>query len=111
MPSLQELSLAQANDETIDLLVSAGIEPLDLTGATIELILKPTPQTPDEDPAVTVLTSPDDITITNAAGGRCTARIPAAALASAGRHWWRLDVLRGGDRRTAMFGPAWVTDL
>jgi hypothetical protein len=107
-----ELTLDQSTDPTVDFVVTeegTGDEPgppLDLTGTTVEMLIKPHARTDDDDPSVFTL----PVTITDAAAGECETAVPAAALAIAGARWWRLDILASGQRRTAIRGVLWVRD-
>lgn len=106
-----ELELMQGNDEIVEHTVSTATGPLDLTTATaIEMFIKPSKATADTDPTVTKLTLTSGITIVDASAGRCDAAVPAAALATAGVRWWRLDLVISADRKTAMFGPVLIRD-
>lgn len=106
------LELNQGNDETIELTLTSNGDPLDLGTATdIELRIKARAGTDDEDASVILLTVGDGLTITDAADGVLVADIPAAALATPGARWWRIDATVAGRRRTAMSGPLWVKDM
>lgn len=108
------LTLLQNNDVTVAFTVTDEDTkaPFDLTGATaIELYLKPMAATADTDPGVHKLTlALGDITVTDAPAGECAAAILATMLATAGRQWYRLDVVGAGKRRTPIYGILSVTD-
>lgn len=112
MAARVELVVYENNDETIDLAVTTvDGDPYDLTGANLELLIKPA-DTPDDGPGVVVLsTGTGEITITDAAGGAATAEVSRTALADPGTRVWRVDVVRPGSRRTAMYGPLHVVNL
>lgn len=109
MATYMELAVDQGTDPDIALAVTEDGEVAELGAAeAIELYLKPHRTTADDDPAVTVLTVGDGITLTGS--GTATATIPAAAIATAGYMWWRLDVVMSGRRRTAIDGLLLVRD-
>lgn len=107
-----ELWMLQNNDETVELTINTDDGPLDLETATaIELLIKPSKVTVDDDAAVVKLTLDDgDIDIVDAPAGRCDASVPAGVLATAGKRWWRCDVIVSGDRKTALYGPLLIRD-
>jgi hypothetical protein len=115
MATSTALSLNENNDETVRVTIttnqpSAGT-PLNLTGMTLEAFLKPTSATADTASGVWKGTSAGgDITITDAANGKVAIAIPAAAV-TVSQGWWRLDVLSGVLRKTAVYGLLTVTDL
>lgn len=114
MPTRRALTVSQANDET---LTGQATEtdfgsPLDLTGVTLEMLLKASEETPDDDPGVTVLsTATSGITITDAALGTFEVTIPDTALTDAGVRWYRVDAVQGTSRKTIVYGPLKVRDL
>lgn len=104
------LQLYERNDETVDHTVTRDGQPFDLTGKNLEFILKA--RTQDLDTAGVILTDTDgDITVTDPAGGLATTSISSEHLASPGRKVWRLDVLDGTDRKTAIYGQVTIVDL
>lgn len=104
------LTLYERNDETVDHTVTQDGAPFDLTGKTLEFVLKT--RTQDLDSAGVILTDTDgDITVTDPAGGLATTSISSENLATPGNKVWRLDVLDGTDRKTAVFGKITVVDL
>lgn len=110
MPAKTDLTLIEGNVETVRHTITQDDTgtPLNLTGLTIEFYLKPDASVPDSDPSVTKLTNPADITITDAVNGVCEVVVPAQA---AGIRWRRLDVIQGGSRRTAAYGPLIVVNV
>ena len=113
MPSRRELVLLQRNDETVRLNITQDDtgDPQDLTGVTVEVFIKPNAETDDDDAAVTVLSTPDDIVIDPpSTDGIAILTVPAEVTATAGESWWRADCVIAGDRKTAMYGPFIVRD-
>jgi hypothetical protein len=114
MATHQELLVYEWNDEEIALTITdpdLGAA-YDLTGAELEFFIKPTADVADNDPSVEVLsTGTGEITVTDAAGGIALVMINRGYLSVPGDLVWRLDVVRAGTRRTAVYGPLRVTDL
>lgn len=109
MPSRRELALLQRNTETVRLTIldeDTGT-PQDLTGVTVEVYVKPSAETDDDDPSVTLLTA---VAQSPASAGIATLTVPADVLAAAGESWWRVDCVAGDSRKTAMYGPFIVRD-
>ncbi|MFE3461385.1 hypothetical protein ACFXKD_27895 [Nocardiopsis aegyptia] len=109
-----ELILREGNDETLSLTVAEedGGGPHDLTGATLELLIKTSEDAADSDPSTVLLSSTtSDITINSPAAGTATATIDRTHLQQPGTRFWRLDVVRPGTRRTAIYGPLSIVDL
>lgn len=115
MPTPRTLRLYQANDETLDVTVYTETippftDPEDLTGVSeVTLILKASRETADDEGTSLTLIG-GDIAITDAVGGLMQITVPAAALAAAGRRWYRLDAVRAGLTRTLAYGYLVVTD-
>jgi hypothetical protein len=105
-----ELTLGQANDETLELVLveSDTGGAYDLTGAGVEVVLKAAAGVPDTE--AIILTSPD-VDITDPEAGEVEVAISRSHLQDAGCRWWRVDVVRPGTRRTALYGPLQVVDL
>lgn len=109
----QRLTLNQRNDEWLDLYVidRQTSAPYDLSDATIHVVIKPDAGTDDTDEkVVTLTTTAGDVVIEDAEDGHVTATVPGTALAEAGMRWWRLDVVRPGARRTAVYGDLHVVE-
>lgn len=111
------LTLNENNDEEILAALttnqpSAGTV-LDLTGKTVEAYLKVSAATADNDGStwkgVSTGGSPA-ITVINAAAGQVSILVPSMNITTAMK-WWRLDVLSGSLRKTALFGVITVVDL
>jgi len=101
------ITLGQYNDETITLAITSAGLPWDLTGAAVQVVVKPAAAVADTDPAAITAT----VTITDAAAGLAAAVIPGDSLATAGRWYWHADVLLGGERKTALYGDVLIIPL
>ncbi|WP_435109911.1 hypothetical protein [Nocardiopsis synnemataformans] len=114
MATHQSLILYEWNDEEVELQITdpdSG-SAYDLSGAVLELILKADVDQLDTDPGTVILsTETGEITILDAAAGTALAMINRGYLSEPGDLAWRLDVVRAGTRRTAIYGPLRVTDL
>lgn len=117
--SMQEvdITLAEFNDETVDLALTSGGSALNLTGYTsVDMFLKPAKGIADTDPSVLKLSSAGgspQITITNVSGGLATAQINATQI-TATNPWafYRVDAVDGtGKRNTAIFGNVTIQQL
>jgi hypothetical protein len=112
MARLLPLTLNEDNDETVDLTVTSNVF-LTVADCTFELVIKASADADDEDG--TVLTVGDGITVVTTAPTATTvaltATVPAADLAAPGRLFWRLDLLVGGQRHTALYGPLTIRNL
>lgn len=115
MATSQAISLNENNDENVKVTITTNVPTdgtaLDLTGKTVEAYLKPSKATADSDPAVWKgSTATSGVTVTDAANGKATVSIPAASITTT-QAWWRVDVLSGGLRKTAIYGTVTVVDL
>jgi hypothetical protein len=113
MPTRRALTVNQSNDETLTgtVLDEQGA-PLNLTGVTLEMLLKPSEATPDDDASVTVLsTTGGGITVNAPLTGAYSVAIPDTALTEAGIRWYRVDAVQGTSRKTIVYGPLKVRDL
>lgn len=115
MVAKQDLSLNENNDEEVLAALTTN-QPttgttLDLTGLTVEAFLKVNAATGDADASTWKgSTATTGVTITNAVDGQVSILIPASAVTTA-KTFWRLDVLDGGLRKTALYGAVTVLDL
>ncbi len=100
------LLLNQGNDELPDLtLTKSDGTPYNLTGATVEMFIKPSAVTSDSDSRVLKLsTATGEITVTDATGGLATVDIAAAGLAIPIARYYRVDIIASGSRHTALGG-------
>ncbi|SEF34398.1 hypothetical protein SAMN05421837_107369 [Amycolatopsis pretoriensis] len=115
MATQQAITLNESNDENVKLIITTNVPTagtaLDLTGMSLEAFVKPTRATADSDGAVWKgTTTGGQVVITDAANGKATVSIPGSALTTT-QTWWRVDVLSGGLRKTAIYGALTVTDL
>jgi hypothetical protein len=108
------LTLYESNDEAVSLAITdpdVGTA-YDLTGAEIEFFIKATPDVPDADPSVVILsTTSGEIVVDDEAGGLATVTINRDHLMIPGDLVWRVDVVRPGTRRTCVYGPLRVVNL
>lgn len=115
MAQKRDVTLNENNDEEI-LAVLTTNQPvadtaLDLTGKTLEAFLKVNASTSDTDPGTWKGTSTGgQVTVTSAPGGAISIAVPASAITTS-MGWWRVDVLSGGLRKTALYGAVTVTNL
>jgi hypothetical protein len=109
MPKRSDLKLFQRNTATVREAVTDDDteQPVNLTGKTIEFLIKATDTTPDAS-AVILSTATGEVVITDALGGICTVAVPAQ---QPGEYWRRLDVVDGIDRKTAIYGPMHVISV
>lgn len=109
MPTQQALTLYENNDEKLNFTVSSNIEGFTLIGTDIEVFLKVSAATPDDDAGVWLGTSDlGDVVIEGADTGY--AMIPADQVTTT-KGWYRVDVIAGGLRKTAAYGLVTVVDL
>lgn len=105
------LTLAENNDESVNVAITQNGSALNLTSATINMYLKTAAGTADG--SALLLSSAGGspaITITNAAGGLCTVAIPRADLTAETNNFYRIDVVFSGLQNTAIYGPiVWIT--
>lgn len=113
MPLQKDLELFQGNQEIFTITVSKDDGTVqNLTGLTVNVYLKPARETSDTDPSVIKLsTATGEIVLTTPTSGLCTVTVPTTALATAGRRWWRCDVVISGQPKTAAYGPLKVIDV
>lgn len=115
MPFPRTLKLLQNNDQTLAIAVYEETDPpyttpRDLTGTTeVTLIFKASAETADNE-GIELTMSDGNITITDAAGGLMTCRVPRTAVLIAGKRWHRLDAVRAGKTITLGYGNLLVTD-
>lgn len=113
MTNSESLTLNQGNDEDLLILVRTNVPvantPLDLTGCTVEVLLKLSPDTADSDASTWTGSSAGiGVQITDAIHGVVSVSIPAGNINPAYR-WWRCDVISTGKRKTAVYGIVSVT--
>lgn len=109
MPSEVALTLYENNDEKLNLTVSSNVVGFSLVGKDMEAYVKAAASTPDNDAGVWVGTTDDgDIVVEDE--DNAYVMIPAAALTTT-KAWYRVDILSGGLRKTAVYGVLTVVDL
>lgn len=107
MPSQGTLTLHEYNDEEIDIVLWEDVQktvPLDITGALVYFIYK-TSSTQADDDAIIIPAE-----IINAVTGHCKVGIDNEQV-SLTRRFFRIDVVAGGERKTAIYGPISIVDL
>lgn len=114
MATLQTLQLYEWNDEEVELSI---VDPdsgtaYDLTDAGLELVIKRDVDQDDADPDTVILSmATGEITLIDPVAGTALVMINRGHLQVPGDLVWRLDVVREGTRRTAIYGPLRVTNL
>lgn len=109
---VQDITLMEHNDETLDVVIKKNGTNLNITGYTIEAYLKTSATTADTDgTTIKLSTATGEITITDAPNGAAEVAIPATDLADVTHTFWRLDVLLSGKRNTVFSGKVTVTPL
>jgi hypothetical protein len=106
------LSLSEFNDMTFSITVTTNGTPYNLTGATLNLLLKSAAGAPDS--GALVLSSAGGspaITIAGGTGGTATVVIPKTDLSAESYNFYRLDVVSSGAlTSTTLFGPVvWIS--
>lgn len=114
MPTELNLTLAEGNDETIDITVTASDGVSDLTGIdAIEVVFKPDGCADDDDGYALVLNSTDVtkalILAQSADSLTAEAYVPGTYLDEPYDRVWRVDTIGStGERRTAIYGSVTV---
>lgn len=99
MASRISFQLPAVQDPTLVwVLTDQAGQPADLVGATVELRIKPEPETPDGDPAVTLLTGADVEVTVDVLTATVTAALAAAQVGGPATVHYRLDVVSAGRR-------------
>lgn len=105
------LTLAENNDESVNVAITQNGSALNLTSATVNMYLKTAAGTADG--SALLLSSAGGspaITITNAGLGLCTVAIPRADLTAETNTFYRIDVVFSGLQNTAIYGNiTWIT--
>lgn len=111
MPRRRALTLYQGDAETLRLTVEdeeTG-EPTDLTGVTVQMLCKPSKETPDDDDSVIVLsTATGEIVVDSPITGVCQITAGPTVTADAGVQWHKIQALPGP--RTILYGPLTIED-
>jgi hypothetical protein len=113
--TVRPLRLYEGNDEILTVSIGRAGAAYSLAGSTVEMIIKSSVSDAEgtyPDASVVVLsTATGEITVTDAAAGTVTVDINAADLATPGTMVYRIDVIDGTGRRTAIHGDLLVVDL
>lgn len=100
-----DVTFWERNDEEMTLTITRGGSVWDLTGATVEVYIKPTADTPDDEALLLTSDVVGEITITDAPNGVAKVNVSSANNASPGSRFWKADVVdSGGKRKTAGTG-------
>jgi len=109
------LNFAEFNDITLNVTITSNGSALNLTGYTVNMLLKPLAGVLDSDGRVLTLSSAGGspaITITNAGTGACTVAIPHSDLQDETHTFYRIDAVDGsGNINTAIYGNITYTSL
>jgi hypothetical protein len=109
MPSEVPLTLYENNDEKLNLTITSNVVAFTLVGKTMEALVKASAATPDNDAGVwTGSTTGGEIVIEDE--DNAYVMIPRAAVTTT-KTWYRVDVITGGLRKTAVYGTLTVVDL
>lgn len=109
MPTEQALRLYENNDEKLNFTVTSNVEDFTLIGTVVEVFVKASAATPDDDAGVWKGTSGGgEVVIED--GDNCYVLVPATAVTTT-KGWYRCDVIAGGLRKTAAYGSLEVVDL
>lgn len=110
-----DITLSEFNDVSIALAVTQNGSPLNLTGYTVQMLLKPVRGEADNGSGVITLSSAGGspaITITNASGGLATVNIPHSDLQGTAFTFYRVDVVDvSGNITTVVFGTVTYVQL
>jgi hypothetical protein len=102
------LSFAEFNDITLNVTITSNGSALNLTGYTVNMLMKPAAGVADNDGRVITLSSSGGspaITITNASAGAATVAISHADLQNETLLFYRIDAVDGsGNINTAIYG-------
>jgi hypothetical protein len=107
------LTLSEFNDMTINIAVTNNGSPFNLTGYSLNLLLKSQAGVPDSSALTFSSTGGSPaITITSASAGLATAQLPNADLDAETYNFYRLDVVStvGSLQQTTVYGSIiWIT--
>ena len=111
--TVRPLRLLEGNDETVNVGITRSGGAYNLTGAIVQMIIKPNVGTVEDPPATGVVilsTATGEVTVTSATGGTVAVDV-AAGTVTAGTWTYRVDVIDATGRRTAVYGDLTVIDL
>lgn len=110
-----DIILNSFNDMNVAFALTSSGSPLNLTGTTVNLYLKPNRGMTDGSNGVVKLSSSGAspaINITNATGGLCTALISATIITPGAFSFYRVDIVNSSNQTsTAIFGTVAITAL
>lgn len=109
-----QIRVFEKNDTTLDIaLTTAAGAAYDLTGATIEMIVKTSPQVADASALKTYSTTAATITVATPSSGELSVLCDAddTQMQTPGRYSYRIDVIVSSRRQTVMFGDFVVVDV
>lgn len=98
----QDIAGVINNDLTFTVSLTYNKKPLDLTGYTVSVIVKPSQISTDAQGVTYTVGS--GLTMISAVSGRFKLVIPRSATVSAGNQWFRVDISNGSSVSTAMVG-------
>lgn len=109
------ITLGEYNDEVVNLAITNNGSAFNLTGYNLQVLLKVNQGDSDTASTTKLYSSTGGspaITITNAAGGLATLKIPRADISNTSFTFWRCDVLdASSDQNTALYGAVTMTKL
>jgi len=109
------LNFAEFNDISLAVTITSNGSPLNLTGYTVKMLLKPSAGIVDSDGSVITLSSSGGspaITITSAVNGQCTVAITHADLQNQTLGFYRIDAVdASANINTAIYGTITYTPL
>lgn len=107
MPTVGNLTFHEYNDEVVYATIYSDVArttPQDLTGTVVQFIYKISPSQNDDDALVIAATVLDPL--------EGTVQVDVTnELISLSRKFFRIDVLSGAERKTAVYGNITVVDL
>ena len=111
MASIVNVTLVQGDDTSRTWALTSNASPLNLSGATVEAVIKPSPSVDDDaTTGVHTLTEGDGLTITNPTQGQVELEIPTEVTESPGQWYYKIRVTLAGDTETAVWGWIAITD-
>ena len=109
------VNFPEFNDITLSVTILSNGAALNLTGYTVQMLLKPSAGIVDTDKSVVTLSSTGPspaITITSASTGQCSIAVPRADVQSQTLSFYRIDAVNGsGAINTAIYGNIAYTAL
>lgn len=110
-----DITLNAYNDMSVAFAVTSGGSEMNLTGYTVNMLLKPSRGVADNASGVLKLSSAGmspAITVTNTSAGQCTVLIPNASITPGAFGFYRVDVVNSGSQQdTAIWGTVTIVAL